>query len=181
MSGCVSLARLWAVVFFVAFSFVAPGRVLAECVSVPGQFPLKIHLSCRSGPEFKIVAATGREPAAAKIRLPGPFGSAEFIAIYLKPGEIVKLVGVRKRENGADRVEQILYAFLRGREIYWVALALPEDPTSRHIQVIHNLEGSAKTERISGSLNLPIPRNFRVLEKRLEVSSAEDVYARLGL
>jgi len=181
MSGYVSLTRLWAVVFFLSFSLVVPQRLFAECFSVPSTFPLQIHLTCSNGPEFKVVSATGREPAAAKIRLPGPFGSAEFLGVYLKPREVVKLIGVRKRDSGTDQVEQILYAFIRGRKIYWIALALPADPELRHVQAIHNLEGRVQAERISGDLNLPIPRDFKIVEQRLEVSSPEDAYARLGL
>lgn len=175
MIGFKSLKRL-GIVF--CFLVATPRFLAAECRTVPGEFPLKVHLRCSSGSEFKIVAATSNEAATAKIRLPAPFGTAEFTGVYLQPGKVVKLIGIRKRDHAPKEIEQELYAFLKGREVVWVAVAR----SSRgYTEVLHNLRGTIQTERIRGHLELPIPGHLKVVEQRLEVPAPEDTYRRMGL
>jgi len=178
MGGSAFRARLWEVVLV---ALMAPMSAVAQCTTVETDGSQKIHLRCVSGPEFKIVPATSREPAAAKIRLPGPFDTAEFTAAYIRPGEVVKLVGTRPGRAASAEPEQVLYAFLQGRKVYWVATARADDRRGPSLEVVHNLDGIVRSERVRGTLELPVPGHLRVVEQRVVVAAPEEAYRRLGL
>ena len=173
-----SPARLWVVGLAL---LLAPCSTAAQCTSVGGDGSQRIHLRCSAGPEFKIVPATSREPAAAKIRLPGPFDTAEFTAAYIRPGEVVKLVGARPGRNNVGQPEQVLYAFLNGPRVYWIAAARAPSRGGPELDVVHNLDGIVRAERIRGDLELPVPRGLTLIEQRVVVAAPEEAYRRLGL
>ena len=171
-------SRLW---FFAVLALVVPVSALAQCSTVESDTTGKIHLRCASGPEFKILPATAREPAAAKIRLPGPFDTAEFTAAYVRPGEVVRLVGTLRGGASSGQAVQELYAFLQGTKVLWIAVAKARDGSGSALDVVHNLEGAPRAERIRAPLGLAIPPYLTVVERQVQVVAPEEAYRRMGL
>jgi hypothetical protein len=169
--------RPLAVAAFLAL--MSPAVAWGTCETVPSAVAGTEQIRCESGVEFKIVAARVDEPAVAKMKLPGPFGTMEFTAAYVRPGELVRLVGVQKGARGPATPK--LYAFLKGNTVRWITLVQTTEGGATRTEIRHNLTGVTRVERIQGALDLPAPTNLRLIEHRVEAPLPEAVYTRLGL